>query len=103
MLIIYIWSAPTPTSPRWLQSMEPGSPLMVDDLRRRREELECDVANALAGATPVARGTMESAIVRLSSIGFPLQQFRLSETLDQMCTDARRLYAERRSRLEAQD
>ena len=68
--------------PGWLQSMEPGSPLMADDLTLRRQELDRDIATALAGATDDARKMMESAIVRLSSTGFLLRQFRRREALE---------------------
>lgn len=89
--------------PGWLETMEPGSPLMADDLQRRNEELQRDIANGLTAAAPDTKHLMESAIAELSSVGFLLRQFAKRETLDELCANVRRRYQGPKSRLQSDE
>lgn len=89
--------------PGWLEAMEPGSPLMADDLQRRHEEIEREIAIAVGGSGADARKIMECAIAELSSVGFLFRQFAGRDTLDHLCAEVRRRNAESKSRLRADD
>jgi Fe-S-cluster-containing dehydrogenase component/CRP-like cAMP-binding protein len=85
--------------PGWLIALEPGTPLLADDLRRRYHELETQVADLLAAASEPGRNLMESAIRKLSSWGFMMRQFTLREPLENMSADVRRDFAESGAKL----
>jgi hypothetical protein len=85
--------------PGWLIALEPGTPLLAEDLRRRYHELETQVADILAAASEPANKVMQTAIRRLSSWGFMMRQFTLREPLENMSADVRRDFAESRAQL----
>jgi Fe-S-cluster-containing dehydrogenase component/CRP-like cAMP-binding protein len=85
--------------PGWLHALEPGSPLLADDLNLRSDEISKDVAEAMAEASEPARQIMRSAIAKLSSVGFLFRQFTYREPLDNLTADVRRLFVEAKSRL----
>jgi hypothetical protein len=85
--------------PGWLHALEPGSPLLADDLNLRSDEISNDVAEAMAEASEPARQIMRSAIAKLSSVGFLFRQFTYREPLDNLTADVRRLFVEAKSRL----
>jgi Fe-S-cluster-containing dehydrogenase component/CRP-like cAMP-binding protein len=85
--------------PGWLIALEPGTPLLAEDLRRRYHELETQVAEILAAASEPANKAMQTAIRRLSSWHFLLRQFTLREPLENMSADVRRDFAESRAQL----
>lgn len=76
--------------PGWLIALEPGSPLLADDLDRRYEELQAQVSEALATSGDEARSAMKRAIGSLSSWRFMLRQFTHRETLEHITADVRR-------------
>ncbi len=79
--------------PGWLIALEPGSPLLADDLSRRYEEIETQIAGAIATGSEPAKRLMQTAIGRLSSWRFMLRQFTLRETLENLSADIRRDFA----------
>lgn len=85
--------------PGWLIALEPGTPLLADDLIGRYRELETQVAGLLAAASEPARNLMESATRKLSSWRFMIRQFALREPLENMCADVRRDFVESRAKL----
>jgi Fe-S-cluster-containing dehydrogenase component/CRP-like cAMP-binding protein len=85
--------------PGWLHELEPGSPLLADDLTRRAEEIQRDVADATAMAGPAAKEVIQSATAKLSSVGFLFRQFRLHEQLEDLAAEVRRQFAEPKSQL----
>jgi len=85
--------------PGWLIALEPGTPLLADDLVGRYHELETQVADLLVAATEPGRKLMESAIRKLSSWGFLLRQVTRREPLEDMCADVRRDIAESTAKL----
>jgi Fe-S-cluster-containing dehydrogenase component/CRP-like cAMP-binding protein len=68
--------------PRTLTSIE-GSPLLIDDLRARRQELGDELATVLSSASDQFRGTIKARIGRyFLSTGYLLRQYLLRRELD---------------------
>jgi Fe-S-cluster-containing dehydrogenase component/CRP-like cAMP-binding protein len=77
-------------APRMLTKIE-GSPLLIDDLLQRRDELQKELAEI--GATPAEplRGLVRNRIIpRFASFGFLLRQYLKREPLDAMLDTAKR-------------
>ncbi len=77
-------------APRILTKIE-GSPLLIDDLLQRRDELQKELAEI--GATPAEplRGLVRNRIIpRFTSFGFLLRQYLKREPLDAMIDAAKR-------------
>lgn len=85
--------------PSWLHTLEPGSPLLLDDLNRRYEEIEQQAADALAGASGEARKLMDSVMAKLTSVGFLIRQFTRRESLEHLTADLRGMFEAQKSRL----
>jgi Fe-S-cluster-containing dehydrogenase component len=85
--------------PRWLVALEPGTPLLVDDLNRRREELEARISDAMAMNSAPARELANSAVGKLFSWRFMIRQFTHRETLEDLSAEARRDFAGRKAKL----
>jgi Fe-S-cluster-containing dehydrogenase component/CRP-like cAMP-binding protein len=67
--------------PRALTSIE-GSPLLIDDLRNRRQELGDELSASLLSASPQMRDSIKSQITgRFLSSGFLLRQYLLRRDL----------------------
>lgn len=77
-------------SPRLLTKIE-GSPLLLDDLVARREELKKEIAETLAGASPqLASLILGKVLPRFVSPGYLLRQYLKREALDRMIETARK-------------
>jgi Fe-S-cluster-containing dehydrogenase component/CRP-like cAMP-binding protein len=75
-------------APRMLTRIE-GAPLLLDDLKARREELQKEVNAALA-AEPLASVVKRRVIPRFASLGYLLRQYLKREDLDRMIEAAKR-------------
>jgi len=74
--------------PRLLTKIE-ASPLLIDDLVRRQDELKKDLASVLASASPALRKVVEGRVVpRFLSFGFLIRQFVKREPLGLMISRA---------------
>lgn len=85
--------------PGWLIALEPGTPLLADDLNRRYEEIETQVADTLAAASEPAKKAMQTVLAKVTSWRFMIRQFALRETLENMSADIRRDFAKQRREL----
>jgi Fe-S-cluster-containing dehydrogenase component/CRP-like cAMP-binding protein len=86
-------------APGWLIALEPGTPLLADDLNRRYEEIETQVADTLAAASDPARKAMQTALSKVTSWRFMIRQFALRETLENLSADVRHDFAAQRAKL----
>ena len=84
-------------APRMLTRIE-GAPLLLDDLKARREELQKEVNAALA-SEPLARVVKKKVIPRFASLGYLLRQYLKREDLDRMIEAAKRDLARERAQL----
>src|SRR5262249_14194520 len=90
-------------APRLLTRIE-ASPLLVDDLVRRREELKKDLASAIASASPALKALIERKVLpRLLSFGFLLRQYTRREALGVMINRATGEFKSASSQLEEAD
>lgn len=75
--------------PRILTSIE-GEPLLIDDLKARREELQKELADiGSLPAEPLRTIVRNKVVPRFVSFGFLLRQYLKRETLDEMYRDAK--------------
>jgi hypothetical protein len=86
-------------APRKLTKIE-GTPLLIDDLQDRREELQKEIAE-IAGeaAGPLQSIVKEKVVPRFVSFGFLLRQFWRREDLNQMVESARAGFSRERASL----
>jgi Fe-S-cluster-containing dehydrogenase component/CRP-like cAMP-binding protein len=86
-------------APRKLTKIE-GSPLLLDDLKDRREELRKEIAEILGQAAgPVQSIVKDKVLPRLVSFGYLLRQFMRREDLDQMVESAKARFSRERAEL----
>ena len=86
-------------APRMLTRIE-GTPLLLDDLRARREELQKEVAGAAASGSDQLRNLVKKRVIpRFTSLGYLLRQYLKREDLDQMIQVAKQQFARERSQL----
>jgi Fe-S-cluster-containing dehydrogenase component/CRP-like cAMP-binding protein len=86
-------------APRKLTKIE-GSPLLLDDLKDRREELRKEIAEILGqDAGPVQSIVKDKVLPRLVSFGYLLRQFMRREDLDQMVEAAKARFTRERAKL----
>ncbi len=86
-------------APRKLTKIE-GSPLLLDDLKDRREELRKEIAEILGQrAGPVQSIVKDKVLPRLVSFGYLLRQFMRREDLDQMVESAKARFSRERAEL----
>lgn len=79
--------------PRLLTQIE-GDPLLIDDLKMRRGELQRELTELVGAATEEARrATTERVAPRFVSLGFGLRQYARRETLDALLAAAREEFA----------
>ena len=77
-----------------------GTPLLLDDLRARREELQKEVAGAAASGSDQLRNLVKKRVIpRFTSFGYLLRQYLKREDLDQMIQVAKQQFARERSQL----
>jgi len=89
--------------PRWLQLLEPGSPVMADDLQRRRGEVEQELVEIQVKSSPGAKQLIGSLVPKLSSPRFLLGHLVRRERLEHMDADIRKSFEQAKSRLDSQD
>jgi len=86
-------------APRKLTRIE-GSPLLLDDLKDRREELQKEIAEIRGQAAgPVQSIVNDKVLPRLVSFGYLLRQFMRREDLDQMVESAKAGFSQERAKL----
>ena len=86
-------------APRKLTKIE-GSPLLLDDLKDRREELRKEIAEIGGQAAgPVQSIVKDKVLPRLVSFGYLLRQFMRREDLDQMVESAKARFSRERAGL----
>lgn len=86
-------------APRMLTRIE-GTPLLLDDLKARREELQKEVSTAASSGSEQLRNVVKKRVVpRLSSFGYLLRQYLKREDLDQMIEAAKKRFASERAGL----
>ncbi|HJQ68089.1 MAG TPA: cyclic nucleotide-binding domain-containing protein [Blastocatellia bacterium] len=86
-------------APRILTRIE-GTPLLLDDLRARREELQKEVASATASGSDQLRNLVKKKVIpRFMSFGYLLRQYLKREDLDKMIEAAKQRFARERSQL----
>ena len=86
-------------APRMLTRIE-GTPLLLDDLKARREELQKEVASASASGSDQLQNLVKKKVIpRFASFGFLLRQYLKREELDQMLQTAKQEFARERSQL----
>jgi len=92
-IFIYVFA------PRKLTKIE-GSPLLIDDLKDRREELQKEIAE-IGGKPPGPLQTIvkDKVVPRFVSFGFLLRQFLRREDLDQMVEAAKARFSKERAAL----
>ena len=92
-ILIYIFA------PRKLTKIE-GSPLLIDDLRDRREELQKEIAEIAAqNPGPLQAIVKEKVVPRLISFGYLLRQFFGREELERMVETAKAAFNPERATL----
>jgi hypothetical protein len=84
-------------APRMLTRIE-GVPLLLDDLKARREELQKEVSSALV-SEPLASVVKRRVIPRFASFAYLLRQYLKREELDKMIEAAKRDLARERAGL----
>ena len=86
-------------APRKLTKIE-GAPLLIDDLRDRREELQKEIAEIGGKAAgPLQSIVKERVVPRFVSFGFLLRQFMRREELEQMVETAKAGFSRERATL----
>ena len=86
-------------APRKLTKIE-GSPLLLDDLKDRREELQKEIAEIGGQAPgPVQTIVKDKVLPRLVSFGYLLRQFMRREDLDRMVESAKARFSRERAEL----
>ncbi|HXG93838.1 MAG TPA: cyclic nucleotide-binding domain-containing protein [Blastocatellia bacterium] len=76
--------------PRTLTGLE-GAPLLIDDLKQRREELQNDIADiASSSPEPIRSIVINKVVPRFMTFGYLLRQYIRRENLDQMLESARK-------------
>jgi hypothetical protein len=86
-------------APRKLTKIE-GSPLLIDDLKDRREELQKEIAEIAAQAAGSLQSIVKEKVVpRFLSFGFLLRQFFRHEDLDRMVDSAKAGFSRERATL----
>jgi Fe-S-cluster-containing dehydrogenase component/CRP-like cAMP-binding protein len=86
-------------APRMLTRIE-GSPLLLDDLRARREELQKEIAGiGNSESETVQRLVKQKVVPRFISFGYLLRQYLRRESLEQMIEKARAGFDKERSQL----
>lgn len=86
-------------SPRKLTKIE-GSPLLLDDLRDRREELQKEIASIAGDASSPAHAIVRSRVLpKLISFGYLLRQFLRSEDIEKMVEAAKASFGRERASL----
>ena len=89
-------------APRKLTKIE-GSPLLLDDLRDRREELQKEISEIAGRASgPLQSIVREKVVRRFFSFGFLLRQFLRREDLDQLVEMAKSRFDQERATLGAE-
>lgn len=92
-IFIYIFS------PRKLTKIE-GTPLLLDDLKDRRQELQKEIAEISGQATGPLQAIVKNKVVpRFVSIGYLMRQFLRREDLDQMVEAAKAQFTQERAQL----
>jgi Fe-S-cluster-containing dehydrogenase component/CRP-like cAMP-binding protein len=77
-------------APRLLTKIE-GSPLLIDDLLQRRDELQKELAELGAGPSEPLRSLVRDRVIpRFTSFGYLLRQYLKREPLDHMIEAAKR-------------
>jgi len=90
-IFIYVFA------PRKLTKIE-GSPLLLDDLRDRREELQKEIAE-IGASGPLQSIVKKKVLPRLLSFGYLLRQFFGREELDLMVESAKAKFNAERTKL----
>jgi Fe-S-cluster-containing dehydrogenase component len=86
-------------APRKLTKIE-GSPLLIDDLRDRREELQTEIAEITGRADEPLYSILKNKVVpRFVSFGFLLRQFLRREDLEQLVESAKGGFKRERKKL----
>lgn len=79
--------------PRVLTKIE-GAPLLIDDLKQRRDELQSELAEIAGSASEPLRGIIRGRVVpRFVSFGYLTRQYLKRESLDEMIEAAREEFA----------
>jgi hypothetical protein len=92
-ILIYIFA------PRKLTKIE-GSPLLIDDLKDRREELQEEIGEITSRADEPLRSIVRNKVVpRFVSFGFLLRQFLRREDLERMVESAKEGFKRERKKL----
>jgi len=85
--------------PRILTKIE-GSPLLIDDLKTRREELQKDIAAIASSPSEHLRNLVRNKVVpRFVTFGYLLRQYLKRENLEYMIESARERFASDRAAL----
>ena len=86
-------------APRMLTKIE-GSPLLLDDLKVRREELQKEIASIGGSESEmVQRIVREKVVPRFVSFGYLLRQYFKRESLDEMIEKAKASFSKERAQL----
>jgi hypothetical protein len=86
-------------APRMLTRIE-GSPLLLDDLKARRQELQKEIATIGSDESePVRRIVKQRVIPKFISFGFLLRQYLRRENLDEMIEKAKAAFSKERAQL----
>jgi Fe-S-cluster-containing dehydrogenase component/CRP-like cAMP-binding protein len=85
-------------APRMLTRIE-GSPLLLDDLKARREELQKEIAGIGGGSEMVERLVKQKVVPRFISFGYLLRQYLKREGLEQMIEKAKAGFSKERAQL----
>jgi Fe-S-cluster-containing dehydrogenase component/CRP-like cAMP-binding protein len=86
-------------APRMLTRIE-GTPLLLDDLRARREELQKEIAGIGASDSEAVQNLVKRRVVpRFVSFGYLLRQYVRRESLEQMLERAKAGFSQERARL----
>jgi hypothetical protein len=86
-------------APRMLTKIE-GSPLLLDDLKARREELQKEIAAIGGSDSEIVRRLVKDRVVpRFVSFGYLLRQYLKRESLEQMIDKAKAGFSKERAQL----
>jgi Fe-S-cluster-containing dehydrogenase component len=90
-------------APRVLTRIE-SSPLLIDDLRARREELQKDIADAGSSQSEPLRAIVRGRVIpRFLSFGYLLRQYIRREPLDLMLDEAQSAFKSEAATLDEKD
>lgn len=79
--------------PRLMTQIE-GAPLLIDDLKQRREELKTELAEISASSSEALRRAIERRIIaRFVSFGYLLRQYVKRETLENLLASAQKEFS----------